>query len=244
MRLICLPYAGGSASIYRSLPKLLPSIEIYAVELPGRGRRLSEPAHESMESLVQALLLELRSLLHAPFAFFGHSMGASIAFELALSMPEAARAHLRHLFLSARQAPGHPACSTTLHILDDKAFREGLREMNGTPAAALENDELMSLIMPTLRADFTLIETYRPQLKRCVPVDITAFAGTRDTSVPMASVADWQHVTYGEFAFHSVDGGHFFLEKSMPVIAEIIASRIDPAPHAQASEAVRHFHRS
>jgi medium-chain acyl-[acyl-carrier-protein] hydrolase len=226
MRLICFPYAGGSAAIYRQLPRLLPEIEVRAIELPGRGSRLREKAHDSMERLVETLLHELRGTFDEPFAFLGHSMGASIAFELACRLPERARVNLQHLFFSARAAPGMPRRTRALHELDDAAFKQGLRELNGTRQSILDHDEVMNLMMPALRADFTLIERYSPSMDRCIPVNITAFAGTQDTAVTVESVAAWKQATAREFDLILIEGGHFYLEKALPILADAMASRL------------------
>ena len=226
MRLFCLPYAGGSAAIYRQLPRLLPDIEVRAIELPGRGSRLRERAHDSMDRLVETLLHELRGSFDEPFAFLGHSMGASISFELACRLPEHARVNLQHLFLSARAAPGMPRGMRALHELDDAEFKKGLRELNGTRHSILDHDEVMDLMMPALRADFTLIERYDPTLNRCIPVNITAFAGTQDTAVKVESVVAWKQATSREFELMLIEGGHFYLEKAMPALANAITARL------------------
>jgi len=226
MRLICFPYAGGSAAIYRQLPRLLPDVDVRAIELPGRGSRLRERAHDSMDRLVDVLLHELAGYFDVPFACLGHSMGAAISFELACRLPDPARANLRHLFLSARGAAGTPRRMRSLHALDDAAFKQGLLEINPTRAAVLDSDELMQIMMPALRADFTLIERYRPRADGCIAVDITAFAGTEDEAAPVDSVAAWQRATSRSFNLHLIEGGHFFLEKAMPQLAEVILARL------------------
>ena len=162
MRLICFPYAGGSAAVYRALQTLLPGIEVRRHELAGRGGRLSEPAIRDMSTLVDTLLRDLDDCFDRPFALLGHSMGAAIAAELALRLPAHARPNLRHLFVSARAAPGKQRHDRRMQALDDRAFIDALREMGGTPRAVLDNSELMALLMPALRADFTLIENHRP----------------------------------------------------------------------------------
>lgn len=225
MRLICFPYAGGSAAIYHDLPRLLPHMDVRAIELPGRGSRWRERPHDSLDRLVESLLDEFAALFAAPFACLGHSMGAAISFELALRLPEPLRANLRHLFLSGRAARGLSSWRP-LHVLDDVAFRQELRSWNSPRSSALDNDELMQLMMPALRADFTLIERYSPPTDRRVAVGITAFAGTQDERAPVASVAAWREATSRDFNLHLVEGGHFFLEPAMPFVASVIASRL------------------
>jgi medium-chain acyl-[acyl-carrier-protein] hydrolase len=180
MRLICFPYAGGSASVYRNLQGLLPGIDVCAVELPGRGARMMEPAHASMDSLINTLLGELRLAFGRPFAMLGHSMGAAIAFELACRLPSDVRPNLRHLFLSARNAPGYPHHRQLLHGLDDHAFVQELRLLGGTPKEVFDDLDLMAIVMPMLRADFSLVEKYHPPTHRTVAIGITCFAGSED----------------------------------------------------------------
>jgi len=227
MRLICFPYAGGSRTLYRSLSRLLPGIEICAVELPGRGTRIGEAPIDRMDRLIELLMYELHTEMSSRFAMFGHSMGAAIAFELAARLRGKERENLAHLFLSACGAPGTPRHDEEVSGLDDDAFRARLRQLGGTPNEVINNDELMEVIMPMLRADFTLIETYRrtPTL-RTVGCDITAFAGSDDAGIPVASVGGWIERTSGRLEMHVISGSHFFLASAMPEIAHTIANSL------------------
>lgn len=236
MRLICFPYAGGGAWIYRDLARLLPTFDVRAVELPGRGARWREPASDSMDRLVDALLGELAAWFDLPFCFLGHSMGTAIAFELATRLSGVARSNLRHLFVSALGPNGSERKLLGFHKLEDEAFKQELRKLNGTPKEVLASEELMQALMPTLRADFALIERYcRPAAKRTA-VNITAFAGSRDETVPVTSVAAWREVTSGSFQLHVMEGDHFFLSETLPRMAAVIAARVEksrvdpPAP--------------
>ncbi|BBA44082.1 MULTISPECIES: thioesterase II family protein [Burkholderia] len=235
MRLICFPYAGGSAAVYRALQASLPGIEVRRHELAGRGSRLSEPAVRDMSTLVDTLLRDLDDCFDRPFALLGHSMGAAIAAELALRLPAHARPNLRHLFVSARAAPGHERHDRRMQALDDRAFIDALREMGGTPRAVLDNSELMALLMPALRADFTMIENHRPVPGPGLAVDITAFAGRADKEVPVDAVEGWGAATTGRFDFHVFDGDHFFLRNEMRTMAGIIAARMRRPEHAASS---------
>jgi medium-chain acyl-[acyl-carrier-protein] hydrolase len=228
VRLICFPYAGGGASVYRDLPRLLPGVDVRAVELPGRGARWREPACDSMERLVDGLLEELAGWFDVPFCFLGHSMGAAIAFELTERLSGAARSNLRHLFVSARGPAGSEHKLLGLHKLEDGAFKRELHRLNGTPMEIFASEELMQIVMPMLRADFTLIERYCPSADKHTTVNITAFAGARDAIVPVSSVAAWREVTSGSFELHVMGGGdHFFLSGSLPRIAGVIAARLE-----------------
>ena len=235
MRLICFPYAGGSAAVYRGLQALLPGIEVCRHELAGRGSRLSEPAVRDMSTLIDVLLCDLDNCFDRPFALLGHSMGAAIAVELALRLPAQAQPNLRHLFVSGRAAPGKERPVRRMQVLDDRAFLDALHEMGGTPKPVLDNSELMALLMPALRADFTMIENYRPVPGRRLAVDITAFAGRADEQVPVDSVAGWGAETTGHFDFHVIEGDHFFMRSEMRAMAGIIAARLRRAEHVASS---------
>ncbi|WP_232515208.1 thioesterase II family protein [Burkholderia ambifaria] len=231
MRLICFPYAGGSAAVYRALQALLPGIDVCRHELAGRGSRLSEPAARDMSTLIDALLCDLDNCFDRPFALLGHSMGAAIAVELALRLPARVQPNLRHLFVSGRAAPGRERPVRPMHALDDRAFVDALHEMGGTPKPVLDNSELMALLMPALRADFTLIENHRPVPGRRLAVDITAFAGRADEHAPVDAVAGWGAETTGHFDFHVIEGGHFFMRSEMRTMAGIIAARLRRTEH-------------
>lgn len=226
MHLICFPYAGGSAAIYRGLHALLASIKVHAVELPGRGRRLGEPAYTSMEALVAHLLRELAPYFTEPFALLGHSMGGAVAFELACQLPPQAKANLHHLFLSASRAPGCPRCGDDIHDVDDEHFIRELRRLGGTPTEVLDNQELMSMLLPMLKADFTVVETYTASPKSMVNVDITALAGDHDKRVTLDSVKAWAQFTQGRFDLRMIEGDHFFLKPQLAQVAEVIRTQL------------------
>ena len=213
MRLLCFPYAGGGASIYRTWPSSLPpEIEVLPVQLPGREARIREPAFTSLPPLIDGLLPALgRGLLDGPVAFFGHSMGALVAYELARALRDAGSPRPLHLFVSARRAPDLPARTAPIHALPEPEFRQRLRELNGTPEAVLEHPELMELLGPTLRADFTLIETYEPTSAPPLDCPITAFGGVDDPDVSEEEMAAWRRFTTAAFQLRMLPGDHFFL---------------------------------
>ncbi|WP_208344832.1 thioesterase II family protein, partial [Aetokthonos hydrillicola] len=155
VRLFCFPYAGASSVIFRTWNDNLPStVEVYAIELPGRGVQIKSPPFTRLEPLVEAIAQILLPHLNKPFAFFGHSMGALVSFEVTRLLRKEYGLHTLHLFLSGRRAPQIPDRDQPIHALPDPEFVAGLSSYNGTPAAVLENAELMELLIPTLRADF------------------------------------------------------------------------------------------
>jgi medium-chain acyl-[acyl-carrier-protein] hydrolase len=219
VRLFCFPYAGGSALVYRGWAAQLPSsIEVCPVQLPGRFNRAGEPALRSATELVRLLATELAPELDKPFAFFGHSMGAFIAFELARLLERQRGLSPRHLFASGRRAPQLPEANPRqTSDLGDAEFVAELRRLQGTPKEVLDNPELMELAMPLLRADFKLCERYEfapGPLLRC---PVTAFGGLQDLEVGDA-VAGWRAQTTGPFALHMLPGDHFFIQSQAPAL--------------------------
>lgn len=162
LRLLCFPYAGGGANIFRTWQDNLPTtVEVCPVQLPGRERRLLEPPFTDLRFLVEAAARALLLYLDRPFAFFGHSMGATISFELARHLRQEKNVKPVHLFVSGRRAPQLPERHASTYDLPGAEFLEELRRLKGTPKEVLEHPELMELMLPLLRADFELIQTYQ-----------------------------------------------------------------------------------
>ncbi len=212
LRLFCFPYAGGSASFYRTWGKALPSsIEVHAIELPGRGSRHREPPFTRMAPLVSALGQALRPLLTGAFAFFGHSVGSVMAFELARLLRREGRPGPVQLFASAHRAPHLPDRDPPLHALPRNELIEELRRLNGTPRAALESEELMDLVIPFLRADFAVNETYSYVEEPPLDIPITALGGLEDERVLRFEHDGWRQHTSGRFRVRLFPGDHFYV---------------------------------
>lgn len=227
LRLICLPYAGGSASIYRQWHEDLPrGVEVCAIQLPGRERRFSEPAFTRMDAVVDALEVALGHHLDLPFALFGHSMGASIAFELAGRLEARGRPPLA-LMVSGRRAPHVPPRRAPIHALTDSGFVNALLKLNGTPAEVLANEELMALMLPLLRADFKLIETHTPPSRPPLNVPVIAFGGTADREAGIDDVREWSKMTRGTFQLHQVTGDHFYINTNRRLLVGLVARELE-----------------
>lgn len=212
LRLFCFPYAGGSASVFRAWSDLLPpEIEICPVQLPGRENRLQESLFTHMVPLVGALGQALLPYLDRPYAFFGHSMGALLCFELTrylgqMNVPDPLR-----LFVSGHRAPQLTDHSQPIHDLPESAFLEELRRLKGTPDEVLQNTELLNLVIPALRADFAVCETYRYAPAKPLLCPISALGGLEDEEVPRGDLAAWREQTRGSFTLRFFVGNHFFI---------------------------------
>jgi medium-chain acyl-[acyl-carrier-protein] hydrolase len=215
VRLFCLPFAGGSASAYsRWVSGLGPYIDVCPVQLPGREARIADPPYTSMESLVNALSQALAPYLDLPYAVFGHSMGAAIAYEVAERLRSGPHGEPVRLLVSARHAPHLPGRSAPIHDLPDAAFKARLQQLNGTPAEVLANPELMELLLPTLRADFELNDTYQAPRRTPLGCPVTAFGALNDAEIHLDDMAAWQQITHGDFRMQLFPGDHFYISKS------------------------------
>lgn len=224
MRLFCLPYAGGNAAIFRPWPAALPpEIEVWGVELPGRGDRFKEPALTQLSPLLQSLRAALQPYLNLPFALFGHSMGALLSYELTRQLRQAAEPLPRHLFISGWHAPHLPERRAPIHQLPEPAFVEELRDFNGTPEGVLQNAELRELFLPILRADFAITETYLYTPETPLPCPISAFGGLQDQTVSREELAAWRSQTHENFMLRLLPGDHFFLNSARPMLLQALA---------------------
>src|SRR5262245_34574163 len=181
LRLFCFPYAGGNSLIYRSWTEQLPlAVEVCAVMLPGREARLRERPYTCLPPLIEALAEALLPRLNKPFAFFGHSMGALISFELIRELRRNCGLAPAHLFVSGRRAPQIENNDPPTYNLPEGDFIQEIRHFNGTPQEVLEHPELMQLLLPVLRADFAVCETYTYTEEPPLECPISVFGGLQD----------------------------------------------------------------
>ena len=224
LRLFCFPYAGGSSFIFRTWSNYLPaSVEVCAIELPGRGRQMQLAPFHKMEPLVDAIASAIYPYLDKPFAFLGHSMGGLVSFEVARFLHKQYDIHPVHLFISGRRPPHIPDLHPPIHNLPEPAFIEELRHLNGTPSTVLENAELMQLFLPILRADFAVLETYiyTPELPLECP--LTVFGGLQDSEVSCDELQAWREQTKADFNLHIFPGDHFFMHSAQSLVLEQLA---------------------
>lgn len=179
VRLFCLPHAGGGLPTFGGWASALPkTVELCVVQLPGRGNRFNERPFVQMTVLIEALAELLPAVMDRSAAFFGHSLGALICFEAARALRNQGNRRPEQLFVSACAAPTLLPMIPSIHTLPDQAFLTELKKMNGTPSGVLENDELLALFLPTLRADFALFDSYVYHGGRPLSCPITALAAS------------------------------------------------------------------
>ncbi|PZG12889.1 thioesterase [Micromonospora craterilacus] len=225
VRLVCFPHATGSAPFYRSWAVELPDgIELLAVQYPGRLDRIGEPPVTSMDVLADMVAEVLAPRRDLPVALFGHSMGAAVAYEVARRLERRHDGPLAHLFVSGRPAPRHHRPGSKHLGPDDDLWAE-LRRLNGTDPAALDNPQLRAALLPTLRADYRLIESYRPVEGELLATPISALVGDVDTEAAVDEVAAWAEYTRAAFDLTVFDGDHFYLvPHRTKVLAGVIRS--------------------
>jgi surfactin synthase thioesterase subunit len=227
VRLFCFPHAGGSAAVYRQWgPSLPQQIEVCAIQLPGRGNRFREPPLARMSEIVDALVDALAPCFDRPFAFFGHSMGAVVAYELARELARRAMKGPSHLFLSGRRPPRIPDPNCALHTLDDAAFVVEIgRRYGGIPTEVLREPEVLALLLPCLRADIGALETHSPLARPPLNVPVSVYGGTEDRLTSADHLEAWRTETTGAFRATMFPGGHFYLERQRPaLLADLVAS--------------------
>jgi surfactin synthase thioesterase subunit len=210
MRLFCLPHAGSGAAAFYRWKRALPAVDVCPVLLPGREMRLAEPSLEDADGLVDDLLEAVAPYLDVPFAIFGHSMGALLAYEWALRLQDAGLRQPLCLFVSGRDAAHRPFGHRELHLLGDVEFVAELQRRYGGSSAVLEDAELREVFLPILRADIRLVEGYRHEAEVLLTCPVMAFAGRDDRSVAEAGLTAWSELTRGSFAEQRFDGDHFY----------------------------------
>ena len=227
IRLFCLPYAGGGTTIFRGWSELLPAgVEVCPIRLPGREHRLREHPITSIATMVDVLAPALQDHLDVPFAFFGHSMGALIAYETVRRLLATGAGTPVVLLVSGRQAPHLAPTRPAIHPLPDDTFIEKIRELSGTPPEVLEHPELMELLIPLLRSDFKLVETYRELDGPKLACPVVALGGREDKQVPPESIEAWRRTTLGPFTRYMLPGHHFFVSSAREQLLGLIAEEL------------------
>jgi medium-chain acyl-[acyl-carrier-protein] hydrolase len=231
LRVFCFPYAGGTAGAYRSwFQGFGPDIEVCAVQLPARGARFKEPAHRSLSTLLPELTTALAPLLDRPFVFFGHSMGALVAFELARELRRRDLAGPSLLIASAHHAPHRPDPDPPLSPLSDEEFIAELRaRYDGIPQEVLSEPELLALLLPVLRADVEILESYRYGAEGPLACPIVCCGGEDDPHTRRDELEAWREQTRADFRLRLFPGGHFYLADARAALLESLRGDVEVA---------------
>ena len=230
VRLLCLPYAGGAAAaVFRTWKTQLPPVaEVQPVELPGRATRLAEAPCRRIHELASSLVDGLQESREEPLALFGHSLGALLAFEVARELRRRGGPAPLHLFVSSRRGPRIPEAEAPIHELPDSLFVELMqRRYYAIPEEVLREPELMQLLLPTLRADFEMLETYHYADEQPLECPITATGGLEDPRVPLEALEAWAHETTGAFRLQRFRGGHFYFREAHGELTQLVRRTLE-----------------
>ncbi|MFI5836565.1 thioesterase II family protein [Micromonospora sp. NPDC051300] len=226
-RLICFPHAGGAANSFRAWAELMPaSIEVVAVQYPGRQDRCGDPYAASIGDLADEIAAVVQDRLDRPTALFGHSMGATVAYETARRLTPRFPTPLTGLIVSARKAPtgGAPAGLP----VTDAQLRDYVRRLGGAGAGIVDNDAIWELVAPPLWHDLNLVRGYRYAPGAPLTCPIVSIVGEQDSTVSAADAARWSAHTIGSYAAHSVPGGHFYLDSDPAGLARLLTAVLEP----------------
>lgn len=222
-RLFCFPHAGGSGQLFRRWADGSLDAEIWGVELPGRGARLRHAPVTDLDTVVEAVATELKPLLDRPFSFFGHSVGALVAFETARRLRARQEPIPQRLIVSAHRAPHLPLSRAPAHALPDGRLISVLGELGGTPQEVIADDELMAVVLPALRADMAISETYLHTEEPPLACSISALGGLQDRNVTRAELSAWRLHAGAEFSIRFYGDDHFFIESERDAVLRNIS---------------------
>jgi surfactin synthase thioesterase subunit len=229
--LACVPFAGGGAGFFRAWQKLeSAALRIVPVQLPGREELFMQEPLTSVTEAARYLAAETRNLAgsDAPLALFGHSLGAILAFETAHVLVGQGSVDLRHVFVSGSPGPWSPRTRLATG-LDDQAFLARVAEFAGYRHEALDDEEMRELLLPLLRADVAMHESYDSAVGRPLPVPVTALRGAADALVTAAETEQWQQATTAQFATVELPGGHMYLVDDASAVLDVVGAALSAA---------------
>jgi len=238
LRLFCFPYAGGNSYVFKTWAECLPqNTEVCAVELPGHDRLFEEQPFIRLPPLIEAIADSIDQSLELPYVLFGHSMGALLAFELTRELRRRGAPEPAKLFVSAHRAPHLPDPRPKVAELSDADFIDELHRLQGTPPQTLENSDLMVLLLPLLRADFALCESYEYTQEVPLECPIVAFGGLDDNELKYQEVLSWGEHTTGKFHIYMMQGNHFFIHTAKKLILEVVSDELTMLKEANVGRA-------
>lgn len=228
-RLVCFPHAGGSASFFHPLaPRFSPGTDVVSLQYPGRQDRRHEPCVEDIGTLADLLADELAALSDKPTVFFGHSMGAALAFETAHRLEQRGTRAPRSVIASGRRGPATRR-DEEVHKRDDNGVIEELKKLNGTDTAIFGDEELLRMAMPAIRNDYRAIEAYRCEPDRKVRAPLVVLTGDEDPKTTREEAEAWEQHTEGDFRLRVFSGGHFFLTEHLTEVNREIETELAAA---------------
>lgn len=227
---VAFPYAGGGAGAFHDWHTVpAGDCTLIPVHLPGRERRFHERPYRRMTHLVRDLVEEIGPLMSRPVLFWGHSMGASVSVALTLELARQGYPSPAHLLLSGAGSPDRRVAKDLVHVLDDERLTARLRQYDGTPAEVLDNPDLLQLVLPVIRADFELLETWSRPLPQPLPAPLTVLYGEDDRSVSAHQVDGWHSYSDLPVTLRPFSGGHFFIRSHVAEIAAVIGGLVRTA---------------
>lgn len=228
LRLFCFPYAGAGSSMFNSWSShLMPEVELFLVHLPGRDRRIKEPLQLQLSPLVETLTEALYPWLDKPFAFFGHSMGALLSFEVARQIRRRYSVQPSQLFVSGRQPPHIADPNPPLHRLSEEEFLRTAQHYYGAlPDVVLQDQEVLQLFMNIMRADLTMLETHEYQAEAPLDCPISAYGGVDDPSTSEMRLNAWRDQTTSTFRLQMFPGHHFFIQSSRSALLQSLKAEL------------------
>jgi pyochelin biosynthetic protein PchC len=233
-QVICFPHAGGSCTYYFPMSRALaPAIEVLAIQYPGRQDRHTEPCVDDLRMLADLVTPEIVPLTERPVLLFGHSMGATLAYEVALRLADAGVTPLA-LFVSGRRAPSTYR-DERIHLYSKAEFIADIERLSGTDPRLFEDDQVVDMILPALRSDYRAAETYRYRESLPLACPVVALIGDSDPQVTVDEARAWDRHTTAGTSLRVYPGGHFFLAAHAGSVLNLIRDRIAGRPLTMAS---------
>lgn len=230
LRVICIPYVGGSAAVYRNWDKYSNSnVQFLSLQLPGRGSRYSEQPYTEMNSLINDLSIVMGELLlesNIPYIIYGHSMGALIGFELTRMIARKGYKLPSYVVVSGAAAPDIVK-NEKKYSLPTEELKDILRYYNGTPKEILEDDELLEMFLPCIRSDLEIVEEYKFTIDNLLPCSIIAIGGENDHLVSLSEIKQWENHTQKDFHYKLYEGDHFFLKDRAKDIVRYVTENVN-----------------